>query len=363
MRLLGCRNKTYAFIAGQVNGEAMINAEKKLKGVTYRKSGVNIAKADEFVKGMKGIFGQSKSDKVSAFGSLFNFKPFVKKYKEPVLASSTDGVGTKLMLAQKLNIHDTVGIDLVAMNVNDIVCLGAQPLFFLDYIACGKVKPRVLWKVTEGISKGLTQSGCLLLGGETAEMPDMYEADEYDLAGFCVGVVDKQNIINGKRIKTGDLVVGLESSGLHSNGFSLVRKVFTPKEIKKYGRELIEPTRIYVNPVLSLLSEVGHGSSIVKGIAHITGGAFYSKATKILPSGIGMVIYKERWPIPNVFKLVQEKGGVSCKEMYTVFNMGIGMILVVDKRYAKKIAASLNKKCKSYIIGEVVKSNKSMCLV
>ncbi len=333
-----------------------------MKNITYKKSGVNINKADEFVKGVKNIFGQSKINKAAAFGSLFDLQPFTKKIKNPVVVSSTDGVGTKLLLAQSLNIHNTIGVDLVAMNVNDIICLGAKPLFFLDYIACGKLNPKVLLKVAEGIKNGLTQSNCSLLGGETAEMPGMYGENEYDLAGFSVGIVDKTRIIDGTKIKSGDIIIGIESSGLHSNGFSLVRKVFSSRDIKKYSKELLEPTRIYVKVIMSLLAKEDRYSA-VKGIAHITGGAFYSKATKILSKGLGMVINKKSWDVPSVFKIMREKGGITEKEMYTVFNMGIGMIVVVNKNSAAKVVAHLNRSYNTHIIGEVVKSNKKMRLV
>lgn len=330
--------------------------------MTYKKSGVDIKKADYFVKGIKNIFSQGKINKTSAFGSLFNLKPLLKKYKEPVLVSSTDGVGTKLKIAQQFNIHSGVGIDLVAMNVNDIICLGAKPLFFLDYIACGKLNPKTMLAVVEGINRGLKQSGCLLLGGETAELPGMYRRDEYDLAGFCVGIVDKNKAISGAKIKSGDLIIGLESSGLHSNGFSLVRGVLGPSGVKKYAKQLLKPTRIYVKEILSLIYSQEESSSI-KGVAHITGGAFYSKATKILPNGLGMVINKKSWRVPSIFRTIKEKGKISSKEMYTVFNMGIGMILVIDKRFSKKILTILNKSCKTYLIGKIVKSNKRIVLV
>lgn len=335
-----------------------------MQELTYRKSGVDIKKGDEFAKGISSLFPKSKISKISAFGSLFDIKPFAKACKSPVLVSSADGVGTKLMLAQLLNIHNNIGIDLVAMNVNDIVCLGAKPLFFLDYIACGKLKPKTLLEVVKGIKKGLDEAGCCLLGGETAEMPDMYRHDDYDLAGFCVGVVDKVKIINGSKIKQGDLIIGLESSGLHSNGFSLVRKVFFKhKDLKKYSRELLAPTRIYVKPVLSLLSAIKNNQQVLKGIAHITGGAFYSKATKILPSSLGMAIDTGSWKVPKIFEVIQARGRISDKEMYSVFNMGIGMMLVVNKKYAGKVLNNISKKCKSRIIGEVVKSKKRMILV
>ncbi len=327
--------------------------------ITYKKAGVNIKKAEDFAKRIK----VDNISKVEAFGSLFRLQPLLKKYKNPLLASSTDGVGTKLKIAQYVNIHNTVGIDLVAMNVNDIVCIGAKPLFFLDYIACGKVNIRTLTDVVSGIKKGLKDAECLLLGGETAEMPGMYEKGEYDLAGFCVGIVDKNKIIDGRRINEGDLVIGLESNGIHSNGFTLVRKVIGLKGLKKYKKELLKPTRIYVKPVLSLLSVFRNNYSALKGIAHVTGGAFYNKVTKILPKGYGMVIDKKSWKVPKIFDIIQKKAHLGQKEMYSVFNMGIGMVLVVDKKFSKKALATLNKSCKTFLLGKIVKSNKKMTLV
>lgn len=331
--------------------------------ITYKKSGVDVGKADMFVKNIKSVFGQKKPSGPSAFGSIFDFKPLLKKYGDPVLVSSTDGVGTKLKIAQQLGIHNTVGEDLVAMNVNDVICLGAKPLFFLDYIACGKVKIKELGEVIKSINKGLIKSDCLLLGGETAEMPGMYKKDEYDLAGFCVGVVDRKKLIDGSKIKKGDLIIGIESSGLHSNGFSLVRAALSSAQIKKYSKALLAPTRIYVKSILSLLSRLEDAPFAVKGIAHVTGGAFYNKATKILPQSLGMVVNKNSWRVPGIFKIIQDAGNISDKEMYSVFNMGIGMILVVDRNKSMRIISNLNREYKTYLIGEVVKSDKKMLLV
>ncbi|UCC95474.1 MAG: phosphoribosylformylglycinamidine cyclo-ligase [Candidatus Omnitrophota bacterium] len=327
-----------------------------MKKLTYKASGVNIQKAEEFVKKIK------VKSKTSAFGSFFNLKEILKKYKKPVLVSSTDGVGTKLKIAQYLGIHNTVGIDLVAMNVNDIICLGAKPLFFLDYIACGKLNVGVLEKVVDGIKKGLEESNCVLLGGETAEMPGMYKKGEYDLAGFCVGIADEDKIIDGRNIQEADVVIGIASSGLHSNGFSLVRKIFAKKETRQYAKELLMPTRIYVKPILSLLSARASLISPIKGIAHVTGGAFYEKATKILPSGYGMVIYKKSWQIPPIFKLIQRKGNIAENEMYSVFNMGIGMIVVVKSKDKEKVLRYLNRFYKAHIVGEILKAEKRMVL-
>lgn len=335
-----------------------------MQKASYKKAGVSITKADGFISKLKSFFKYKDFSNISAFGSPFYFKPLLKKYQNPVLVSSTDGVGTKLKIAQQFNIHHTIGEDLVGMNVNDIICLGAKPLFFLDYIACGKLKAKTLEEVFKGINKGLSRSDCFLLGGETAEMPGMYKKDEYDLAGFCVGVVDKNRIIDGSKIKEGDLIVGLESSGLHSNGFSLVRAVLDSGELKKQIKEVLRPTRIYVEAILSLLSALESiKPSVVKGIAHVTGGAYYSKITKILPQALGMVVNKNSWKVPKIFKTIQEKGHIDEKEMYSVFNMGIGMILVVDKNRANKVINYLNKKVKSHLVGEIVKSHQKMTLI
>lgn len=328
--------------------------------LTYKDSGVDIKKADDFIKRIKPFVFSEKGSRVSAFGSLFNLGAILKKYKSPIIVSSTDGVGTKLKIAQQLGIHNTVGIDLVAMNVNDVICLGAKPLFFLDYVACGQVNPLVLREVIKGVNKGLKEANCLLLGGETAEMPGMYKYDEYDLAGFCVGIVDKGGLIDGKDIKDGDIIIGLESSGLHSNGFSLVRKVLALSEMKEYSEDILKPTRIYVKSISAILSAF----SCIKGIAHITGGAFYNKAIKILPKGLGMVIDRKKWKIPEIFKIIQTKGKIEDKEMYTVFNMGIGMIIIASKNKVEDLVKFLGKmNSKSYVIGSVVKSNKSMLII
>jgi len=330
-----------------------------MKKLTYRQSGVNIEKADAFVGNIKNFVTKSPLSKISAFGSLFDLSVYTKICENPVLVSSTDGVGTKLKIAQKLGIHHTVGIDLVGMNVNDVLCLGAKPLFFLDYIACGKVDVKVLTDIVAGINRGLVDADCKLLGGETAEMPGMYDSDEYDLAGFCVGIVDKHKIIDGTKIKPGDCVVGLASNGVHSNGFSLVRRALGEAKIKKYGRELLKPTSIYVKPVLGLLEKLP-----VKGVAHITGGAFYNKATKILSDGLGMSIDRGSWPIPEIFKIIQHAGRIDDKEMYTVLNMGIGMMIVMDKKYSEKALSYLDAHgVKGYVIGKIERSSRKMSLI
>ncbi len=325
--------------------------------ITYKKAGVDIKKAEIFVKKIRG---RDESQPFLGFASVFDTKVF-KNYKNPFLVSSCDGVGTKLKIAQQLDIHYSVGIDLVAMNVNDIVCLGAEPLFFLDYIACGKLKINILTSIIKGIKRGLKEAGCVLIGGETAEMPGMYRNNEYDLAGFCVGVVEKNRLIDGRRIKKGDVVLGLASSGIHSNGYSLIRKILTPKDIIKYSSQLLKPTRIYVKSVLSLLKATGYNFQIIKGIAHITGGAFYNKAVKILPPSLGMIINKRSWPVPKIFRVIREKGKISDNQMYSVFNMGIGMIIVVDRIWAERIQKILaSYRVASYIIGKIVVSRSKV---
>ena len=284
---------------------------------------------------------------IGGFGSFFRFPKH--KYKDPVLVSSSDGVGTKLKIAFMANKHDTVGIDAVAMNVNDIICTGAQPMFFVDYIATGELKPGVLYDVVKGINTGCIQAGCSLIGGETAEMPGMYKSGEYDIAGFCVGVVEKKKIIDGSRIKAGNIVIGLESNGIHSNGYSLVRKVFSKNELRKLNKELLKPTRIYVKQVLSMLNPE------IKGIAHITGGAFYDKIARILPKNVDVKIYRGSWRVPQIFGLIQEKGKISVKDMYHTFNMGVGMVLIVEAPAAGSMIKKLNRLgVNSCIIGHAV---------
>ena len=322
-----------------------------MRPITYKQSGVDIQKANTFVGWIGRRAAQLKNsgslDKGVSFGSLFALS---RKYREPILVSSTDGVGTKLMIANLVNKHDTIGIDLVAMNVNDILCAGARPLFFLDYIACGKLKPVVLKAAVAGIIEGCRQAGCSLIGGETAEMPGIYKEDDYDLAGFAVGVVEKKKIINGSRIKKGDLAVGLASSGLHSNGFSLARKALSLQEQKSLSYELLKPTKIYVEPVLKVLDKFD-----IKGMAHITGGAFFEKMTKILPKGKCFAVDRSSWSIPKIFQIIQRKGQIADKEMFTTFNMGIGFVMVVDKRKAPPLVKFLKDlHVQSWIIAKVI---------
>ena len=335
-----------------------------MQRLTYKKSGVDIQRADLFKNKIKPLLRKSFSAEVlkdiGGFGSFFKFAK--EKYKEPVLVASSDGVGTKLKLAVLADIHNTVGIDAVAMNVNDILCTGAKTLFFLDYIAYSKLREDVLLDIVKGINNGCQDAGCSLIGGETAQMPGMYKAGEYDLAGFCVGAVEEKNIIDGTKIEVGDKVIGLESNGLHSNGFSLVRKVFSQNELKRMSAELLKPTRIYVKPVLSLLHITHHAlHNVIKGISHITGGAFYDKIARILPDNVNVQINKNSWMIPKIFRLIQNKGNIPDKEMYHTFNMGVGMVLIVKPSFVKAIIAKLAEfKVRSFVIGEVVKGRREI---
>jgi len=340
-----------------------------MRGLTYKKAGVDIKKAGIFKGKIKPLvrksFGSQVLKDIGGFGSFFRFPK--DKYKDPVLVSSSDGVGTKLKIAVLANKHDTVGIDAVAMNVNDILCAGAETLFFLDYIAFSKLEEDVLVDVVKGVNNGCIEAGCSLIGGETAQMPGMYKDGDYDVAGFCVGVVERKNIIDGSRIEAGDVIIGLESNGLHSNGFSLVRKVFSQKELKRMSKELLKPTRIYVKPVLSLLVanlRTCELKNAIKGIAHITGGAFYDKLARILPRQVNARIYKNSWVVPKIFRLIQNKGGIEDKEMYHTFNMGCGMILIVEPKFTKAVISRLaESKLKSFVIGEIVRGKKEVEII
>jgi len=322
--------------------------------MTYKKAGVDIDEADAFIDKIKPLV--KKTDRSEVLGKLGGFsglfKPRLKGIATPVLVSSTDGVGTKLLVAEILEKYDTIGIDLVAMCVNDILVPGAEPLFFLDYIAIGRLNKEKLYQVMKGITKGCRMAGCALIGGETAELPGMYEGENFDLAGFSVGLVDRKKIIDGSTVRPGDMLVGLASSGLHSNGYSLVRKVLTGKELKgSLGRMALKPTRIYVQPVLKVLKKIR-----IKAMAHITGGGFYDNLPRMLPAGYAVRIKEGEWPVPPIFSVIQKKGGIENSEMYRTLNMGIGMALVFNSRdtgRALKMFASLGEK--AYVIGEVVK--------
>lgn len=336
----------------------------KMNKLTYKKSGVDINSMEVFKGKVKNLVKKTFRPEVlkgiGGFGSFFSFP--AGKYKNPVLVSSSDGVGTKLKIALLADKHDTVGIDAAAMNVNDILCTGAEPLFFLDYIAFSKLKPDVLLDIVKGINEGCMRSNCSLIGGETAQMPGMYKEGEYDLAGFCVGAVEKNNIIDGSKIEAGNVVIGLESSGIHSNGYSLVRKVLSDKELKKLSKELLTPTRIYVKPIINLLYAKRYPlSAKINGISHITGGAFYDKIKRILPDNVNIVIKKNSWPVPNVFQFIQNKGGIEDKEMYHTFNMGVGMVLIVEAQAADKIISRLAESgLKSWIIGKALKGKREV---
>jgi phosphoribosylformylglycinamidine cyclo-ligase len=338
-----------------------------MKGLTYKKAGVDIVKSANFKNKIRLLARASCGPEVlkgiGGFGAFFKFPRGA--YRDPVLVSSADGVGTKLKIALLADKHDSVGIDAVAMNVNDILCTGARPLFFLDYLAYAQVKEKTLLDIVRGLKCGCQQAGCALVGGETAQMPGMYRQGEYDLAGFCVGVVERAKIIDGSKIKPGDTVIGLESNGLHSNGFSLVRKALSQAEQKRFSAELLKPTRIYVKQVVSLLRGTrDEGRGTIKGISHITGGAFYDKIARILPGNINARIYKDSWPVPKIFRLIQEKGGIGEREMYQTFNMGVGMALIVAPGAAKSIVAKFAKmKLKSWLIGEVIRGKKEVGVV
>ena len=317
------------------------------EGLSYRDAGVDMDAGDALVDAIKPFAKRTMRPEVLAgiggFGALCELP---KKYRQPVLVAGTDGVGTKLRLAFQFHKHDTVGIDLVAMSVNDVLVQGAEPLFFLDYFACGRLDTKVAASVVKGIAEGCQRAGCALIGGETAEMPGMYPEGEYDLAGFCVGVVEKERIIDGRSIAPGDAVLGLASSGPHSNGYSLIRKIV---ERKKPVFDLLEPTRIYVKPVLKAIEAIP-----VKGIAHITGGGLVGNVPRILPPGTRAVLRKAGWPRPEVFRWLQKEGNVAEDEMFRVFNCGIGMVLVVGADQAEAAKLLLEREGeRAYEIGAI----------
>ncbi|MDQ2087375.1 phosphoribosylformylglycinamidine cyclo-ligase [Herbivorax sp. ANBcel31] len=330
---------------------------------TYKDAGVDVEAGYEAVrlmkKDVKNTFRPEVLTDIGGFGGLFALNK--GNYSEPVLVSGTDGVGTKLKIAFLMDKHDTIGIDCVAMCVNDIVCSGAEPLFFLDYISLGKNRPEKVAQIVKGISAGCVEAGCALIGGETAEMPGFYADGEYDLAGFAVGAVEKSKIIDGKSIKEGDKLIGIASSGIHSNGYSLVRKVLSPTKDKlledvkvlesTLGEAFLKPTRIYVKAILDLKDKFE-----IKGISHITGGGFYENLPRMLPEGLGIKVFKGSWPILPVFNLLQDIGIVDEKNMFSTFNMGIGMVVVVNNEVAEDVVKHLNsEKEQAYIIGDIVR--------
>lgn len=333
----------------------------------YKQAGVDIAAGNEAVERMKKHVGRTMRKEVltglGGFGGLFALNK--EGYEEPVLVSGTDGVGTKLKLAFEMDKHDTIGIDAVAMCVNDIVVSGAEPLFFLDYLACGKLVPEKIEAIVAGVAEGCVQAGCALVGGETAEMPGMYQDGEYDIGGFAVGIVDKPKIVDGSTIRPGDAVLGLASTGVHSNGFSLVRKLLLEQKGYKLeerieglngtlGEVLLEPTRIYVKSVLALLKQVE-----VKGMAHITGGGFLENIPRVLPEGVNVEVDYGSWPIPPIFGLMQRDGNITNNDMFRTFNMGIGMVVIVPQEQAEEailLAKDLGES--AYLLGRVTEGEK-----
>lgn len=339
--------------------------------LTYKDAGVDKEAGYKEVQLIKGMIKKTHipgvlSD-IGGFAGLFQLD--TKSYEEPVLVSGTDGVGTKLRIAFMMDKHNTIGEDCVAMCANDILCQGAKPLFFLDYIATGKLVPEKMASIVEGVSNGCIKAGCGLIGGETAEMPGFYKDDEYDVAGFCVGVVDKKKIIEGSSIEKGDYLIGIPSSGVHSNGFSLVRKIVFDKQkmdVNKYieelgctiGEELLKPTRIYTNPVYNLIEKFN-----IKGLCHITGGGFYENIPRMLPKGLEVHIDTAKINTPIIFSLLQKWGNIALDEMYGTFNMGIGMVIAVSKDELNKITNFLNELNEEFVIlGEVKEGDKGVVL-
>ena len=324
------------------------------KPLSYRDAGVDIDAGDALVEAIKPFARRTlRPEVLGGIGGFGALCAIPKKYRQPVLVSGTDGVGTKLKLAFALGRHGTIGIYLVAMSVNDVLVQGAEPLFFLDYYACGKLDNAVAAQVVQGIARGCELAGCALIGGETAEMPGMYPEGEYDLAGFCVGVVERKRIISGKSIRPGDVLIGLASSGAHSNGYSLIRKIVERARPDAAMLDaLMEPTRIYVKSVLKLIASVP-----VKGLAHITGGGLVGNVPRVLPRGTRAVIAASSWPRPPLFKWLQQQGNVAEEEMHRVFNCGIGMVAVVAAADAKRAAAKLRAAGETvYEIGTVEKA-------
>lgn len=338
--------------------------EKAIKGITYKSAGVDVEAGYEAVKLMKehtkrtevpGVIGG-----IGSFGGFFEID--AEKYKRPVLVSGTDGVGTKLQIAFMAGVHDTIGIDCVAMCVNDIACHGAKPLYFLDYIGTGVLEPKAAADIVKGVCDGCVEAGCALIGGETAEMPGFYKKGEYDVAGFAVGIVDKDSIINGSKVSEGDAIIGIASSGIHSNGYSLVRKLFfdinnfkmdsTFEELDcTLGEELLKPTRIYVRMIHELIE-----SFEIKGIAHITGGGFIENIPRTIPQGLKAKVHLGSYPVPPIFNIMQRLGNIEQNEMFNTFNMGIGLVMIVDSKDTDKVMSALHAmQEKAYVIGTIVR--------
>ena len=333
-----------------------------MSSLTYKDSGVDITKGNQLIEKIKPIAKSTLRPGVlgglGGFGAMFEIP--LEKYKNPVLISGTDGVGTKLKVAEMLDKHDTIGIDLVAMCVNDLIVQGAEPLFFLDYYATGSLNPEIATSVIEGIGEGCRQSGCSLIGGETAEMPGMYNGEEYDLAGFCVGIVDKNQVIDGSKVNEGDHIVALGSSGPHSNGYSLIRKVLeksTPSS--EQLNSLIEPTRIYVKSILSLANTLP-----VHAISHITGGGLLENIPRVLPDHLSAKLNSNSWSQPEIFKWLQKEGNIDSHEMYRVLNCGVGMVVIISKESSSQAIEHLSA-CgeNAWLIGEVVHSKGEQVII
>jgi phosphoribosylformylglycinamidine cyclo-ligase len=320
-----------------------------MSAITYKKAGVDIDAGDALVDRIKKM-----SPLVGGFAGMV---PLPKGYDEPMIVGCTDGVGTKLKIAFLADKHDTVGIDLVAMNVNDLLCCGAKPLYFLDYFACGKLNVGVASKVIKGIVEGCRQSNCVLLGGETAEMPGFYKKGEYDLAGFATGVVEKRDLIDGRHVKEGDIVLGLPSSGPHSNGYSLIRALFSDKELKARWKEFLAPTIIYVRQIQPLIKP---GNTPLKAMAHITGGGFLENIPRVIPKGLRVRIVRRSWPIPPVFQEIQQRAKLDETEMFRTFNMGIGLVMVVSPKDIARVQKQLKP---LYYLGTVEKGPEGVRFV
>jgi len=333
-----------------------------MSSLTYKDSGVDITKGNNLIEKIKPIAKSTSRPGVleglGGFGAMFEIP--LNKYRNPVLISATDGVGTKLKVAEMLNQHNTIGIDLVAMCVNDLIVQGAEPLFFLDYYATGSLNPDIATSVISGIGKGCIQSGCALIGGETAEMPGMYKGEEYDLAGFCVGIAEKDKIIDGSKVSLGDHIVALGSSGPHSNGYSLIRKVLektiaSPDHLKA----LIEPTNIYVNSILSLINNLP-----VNAISHITGGGLLENIPRVLPNNLAAKLDTSSWTMPDIFKWLQTEGNIDSKEMYRVLNCGIGMVVVTPKNSSQAVIDCLKDSGENaWLVGEIVNSTGNQVII
>ena len=331
-----------------------------VKPRSYREAGVDVGLAGDFVRAIQPLAYLTRRKGlvrgIGGFGGLFELPLTSSNGHHPILVASADGVGTKICLAERAGSYTSLGVDLVAMNVNDILCTGAEPIFFLDYIACGKLNAPVLLDLVRGMCRGCSEAHCVLLGGETAQMPLVYGYDQFDLAGFAVGIVDRKRLVTGETIRVGDKILGLASNGLHSNGFTLVQRVLSRTQLRQLAQELLKPTRIYVRPVLDLLKR----KVPVRGIGHITGGSFREKIPRVLPQGTGAVLYKNAWKVPAIFRKIQA-AGVSESQMYRTFNMGVGMVLILPPESVTRAQQMLRQHhLASWEIGEVVPGHREV---